>query len=70
MIIILCRFIPEGPNSVRVTFSHFRNLISESSELGTDLNSQMMERKPRKRLGVGILFFWGAYPLRSLLGLA
>jgi len=40
VIIILCRFIPEGPNSVRVTFSHFRNLISESSELGTDLNSQ------------------------------
>ena len=25
---------------------------------------------PRKRLGVGILFFWGAYRLRSLLGLA
>ena len=27
-------------------------------------------RKPGKRLWVGILFFWGAFRLRSLLGLA
>ncbi len=37
---------------------------------GVGIRISALERKPRKRLGVGILFFWGAYRLRSLLGLA
>ena len=31
--------------------------------------SALREGKPRKRLCVEILFFWGTYRLRSLLGL-
>src|SRR5258705_2892237 len=37
---------------------------------GVGIRISDLECKPRKRLGVGILFFWGAYRLRSLLGLA
>ena len=37
---------------------------------GVGIRISALERTPRKRLGAGILFFWRAYRLRSLLGLA